>query len=212
MSVQRYGGESSQTRLQILYETFLCQSKLRHGHGAHLEVIFSYKPDPVFINPHQPTRNNYSTYEIRLPVATNIWLQGTNTILLPCMYIHVEYRSGVAWKTKPCWFLFALSFPCTMQNFYTNSLYATEHILRSLTSPTHFRNFSPFVEATCCLPCSQQLATEPHKSNQHRQYLFKLISILFCHLSQYLQNGLLYAFFKMFHILCTDHLSSSILQ
>jgi hypothetical protein len=51
---------------------FLYQSKLRHGHGAHLEVIFSYKPNPVFINPHQPTRNNYSTYEIRLPVATNI--------------------------------------------------------------------------------------------------------------------------------------------
>jgi len=26
----------------------------------------------LFINPHQPTRNNHSTYEFRLPVATNI--------------------------------------------------------------------------------------------------------------------------------------------
>lgn len=191
---------------------FLYQSKLRHGHGAHLEVMFSYKPDPVFINPHHPTRNNYSTYEIRLPVATDIWLQGTNTILLPCMYIHVEYRSGIGSQTKLCCFLFALSVPCPMHNFYTNSLYATEHILRSLTSPIQFRNFSPFVEAACFLSCSQQLAIEPHKSNAHRHYLFKFISILSCHLSQHLQRGLLYKFFKMFHIFYTDHLSSSILQ
>jgi len=128
------------------------------------------------------------------------------------MYIHVEYRSGIGSQTKLCCFLFALSVPCPMHNFYTNSLYATEHILRSLTSPIQFRNFSPFVEAACFLSCSQQLAIEPHKSNAHRHYLFKFISILSCHLSQHLQRGLLYKFFKMFHIFYTDHLSSSILQ
>jgi len=127
------------------------------------------------------------------------------------MYIHVEYRSGIGWQTKLCCFLFALSAPCPMQNSYTNSLNATEHILLSLTSCTQFRNFSPFVEATCFLPCLQQLAIEPHKSNSHRHYLFKFISKLSCHLSHHLQRGLLYKFLKMFHIFYIDHLSSSIL-
>jgi hypothetical protein len=89
--------------------------------------------------------------------------------------------------------------------------HATEHILRNLTSPTQFRNFSPFVEAACFLPCSLQFAIEPHKSNPHPQYLIKLISILSCHLGQHLQSSLLYMFFKLFHIFYTDHLSLSIL-